>query len=41
MDLDKPAASSAANRELSFRSLTGDYRYLLHRPTGLHFAFKR
>ncbi|GLC42432.1 hypothetical protein PLESTM_001332600 [Pleodorina starrii] len=41
VDLDAPAASSAANRELSFASLTGDYRYLLHRPTHFHFAFKR
>ncbi|GLI60780.1 hypothetical protein VaNZ11_003012, partial [Volvox africanus] len=41
VDLDNPAITSAANRELSFASLTGDYRYLLHRPKDFQFGFKR
>ncbi|GIL81040.1 hypothetical protein Vretifemale_10170 [Volvox reticuliferus] len=41
VDLDNPVTTSATNRELSFASLTGDYRYLLHRPKDFQFGFKR
>ncbi|KXZ46445.1 hypothetical protein GPECTOR_43g881 [Gonium pectorale] len=42
VDLAQPSASSGpAPRELSFASLTGDYRRLLHRPADFSYALKR